>query len=56
MKNKYNTLINEVVLNGRRIVVTCGIVVSMSIGSLNCGFCEKLFGHGTDTDGESEGS
>ena len=33
-KNKYNTLVNEVVLNGKRIIATCGIAIST--GNLDC--------------------
>ena len=48
MKDKYSALLDEVVLNGKRIVVTCGIAVSMSIGNLNCGCCKNLYNCGTD--------
>ena len=46
MRNKCSTLINEVVLNGKRMVVICGIVVGM--GNMDCGCCKKLFGSGTN--------
>ena len=50
MKNKCSTLINEVVLNGKRIIIICGIVVGM--GNMDCGCCKKLFGSGTNMEGE----
>ena len=43
MKNKCSTLINEVVLNGKRIIAICGIAWGMSIGHLNCNWFKNLF-------------
>ena len=34
MKNKYNALVGEVILNSKRMIATCGIAIST--GNLDC--------------------
>ena len=46
MKNKCGTLISKVALNGKRIIATCGIAVS--ICNLNCDCFKNLFNCGTN--------
>ena len=50
MKNKYSTLLSELVLNGKRIIAICGIAVGM--GNMDCGCFKKLFNCGTSKEGE----